>query len=96
MNAYSRSEQPSRIVLVVGVDMSNVSEHLLTQTRALIGPVDEAEVHGSFARGTPRTPAPFTTSSARRRSSSDSPPRSPTIPGRVCSCTLPSGLPRTN
>jgi nucleotide-binding universal stress UspA family protein len=45
MNAYSRSEQPSRIVLVVGVDMSNVSEHLLTQTRALIGPVDEAEVH---------------------------------------------------
>jgi nucleotide-binding universal stress UspA family protein len=45
MNAYSRSEQPSRIVVVVGVDMSNVSEHLLSQTRALIAPVDEAEVH---------------------------------------------------
>jgi nucleotide-binding universal stress UspA family protein len=41
----SQSKQPSRIVLVVGVDMSNVSEHLLTQTRALIRPVDEAEVH---------------------------------------------------
>jgi nucleotide-binding universal stress UspA family protein len=38
-------DQPSRIVLVVGVDMSNVSEHLLTQTRALLRPVDEAEVH---------------------------------------------------
>jgi nucleotide-binding universal stress UspA family protein len=45
MPAYSQSQQPSRIVLVVGVDMSNVSEHLLTQTRALIRPVDEAEVH---------------------------------------------------
>ncbi len=44
MNAYSQM-QPSRIVLVVGVDMSNVSEHLLTQTRALIRTVDEAEVH---------------------------------------------------
>jgi nucleotide-binding universal stress UspA family protein len=45
MNAYSQSEQPSRIVLVVGVDMTNVSEHLLTQTLALIRPVDEVEVH---------------------------------------------------
>jgi nucleotide-binding universal stress UspA family protein len=45
MTAYSQSQQPSRIVLVVGVDMSNVSEHLLAQTRALIRPVDEAEVH---------------------------------------------------
>jgi nucleotide-binding universal stress UspA family protein len=39
------SPQPSRIVIVVGVDMSRVSEHLLEQTRALIRPVDEAEVH---------------------------------------------------
>jgi nucleotide-binding universal stress UspA family protein len=45
MNENSQSHQPSRIVLVVGVDMSDVSEHLLTQTRALIRPVDEAEVH---------------------------------------------------
>jgi nucleotide-binding universal stress UspA family protein len=45
MTASSQSQQPSRIVLVVGVDMSNVSEHLLTQTRALIRPVEEAEVH---------------------------------------------------
>jgi nucleotide-binding universal stress UspA family protein len=45
MNAYSQSEQPNRVVLVVGVDMSSVSEHLLTQTRALIRPVDEAEIH---------------------------------------------------
>jgi nucleotide-binding universal stress UspA family protein len=45
MNAYSQIEQPSRVVLVVGVDMSSVSEHLLTQTRALIRPVDEAEIH---------------------------------------------------
>lgn len=45
MNAHSETEQPSRIVLVVGVDLTNVSEHLLAQTRALIRPVDEAEVH---------------------------------------------------
>jgi nucleotide-binding universal stress UspA family protein len=45
MDAYSQKGQPSRIVLVVGVDMSSVSEHLLTQTSALIQPVDEAEIH---------------------------------------------------
>jgi nucleotide-binding universal stress UspA family protein len=48
MNAHSeieQIEQPSRIVLVVGVDMSNVTEHLLSQTRALIRSVDKAEVH---------------------------------------------------
>lgn len=45
MNAYSENEQPSRIVLVVGVDLTNVGEHLLAQTRALVRPVDEAEVH---------------------------------------------------
>jgi nucleotide-binding universal stress UspA family protein len=45
MNAYSENEQPSRIVLVVGVDLTNVSEHLLAQARALVRSVDEAEVH---------------------------------------------------
>jgi nucleotide-binding universal stress UspA family protein len=45
MNADTSSEKPSRILLVVGVDLSDVSEHLLAQTRALIRPVDEAEVH---------------------------------------------------
>jgi nucleotide-binding universal stress UspA family protein len=45
MHAVSTSRQPSRIVLVVGIDMSDVSEHLIEQTRALIRPMDEAEVH---------------------------------------------------
>ena len=30
---------------MVGVDLSDVSEHLLAQTRALIRPIDDAEVH---------------------------------------------------
>jgi nucleotide-binding universal stress UspA family protein len=41
----SADAQPSRIVIVVGVDLSDISEHLLEQTRSLIRPVDEAEVH---------------------------------------------------
>jgi nucleotide-binding universal stress UspA family protein len=45
MTAQAQDQQPSRIVIVVGVDLSNVSEHLLEQTRSLIRPVDEAEVH---------------------------------------------------
>jgi nucleotide-binding universal stress UspA family protein len=45
MTAYAQDQQPSRIVIVVGVDLSHVSEHLLEQTRALIRPVDDAEVH---------------------------------------------------
>ena len=48
MNAHTQIEQieqPSRIVLVVGIDMSNVTEHLLAQTCALIRPIDEAEIH---------------------------------------------------
>jgi nucleotide-binding universal stress UspA family protein len=45
MKADTERPKPSRIVLVVGVDLSDVSEHLLAQTRALIGPVDEAETH---------------------------------------------------
>jgi|SRR5580693_6344844 nucleotide-binding universal stress UspA family protein len=45
MNADSQGQKPSHIRLVVGVDLSDVSEHLLEQTRSLIRPVDEAEVH---------------------------------------------------
>jgi nucleotide-binding universal stress UspA family protein len=45
MKADAEDQKPSRIVLVVGVDLSDVSEHLLTQTRALVRPVDDAEVH---------------------------------------------------
>jgi nucleotide-binding universal stress UspA family protein len=45
MNAFAETAQPSRIVVLVGVDMSDVSEHLLTQTRAIIRPVEEAEIH---------------------------------------------------
>jgi hypothetical protein len=45
MSAQAQDQHPSRIVIVVGVDLSNVSEHLLEQTRTLIRPVDEAEVH---------------------------------------------------
>ncbi|MGO9838800.1 MAG: universal stress protein [Polyangiaceae bacterium] len=47
MNQSIEGPQPSRsrIVLVVGVDMSDVSEHLLEQTRSLIRPVDDAEIH---------------------------------------------------
>jgi nucleotide-binding universal stress UspA family protein len=45
MNEDTQSNELRRIVLVVGVDLSDVSEHLLAQTRALIRPVDEAEVH---------------------------------------------------
>jgi nucleotide-binding universal stress UspA family protein len=45
MKADTERPKPSRIVLVVGVDLSDASEHLLAQTRALIGPVDDAETH---------------------------------------------------
>ena len=45
MKADTESPKPSRIVLVVGVDLSDASEHLLAQARALIGPVDDAETH---------------------------------------------------
>jgi nucleotide-binding universal stress UspA family protein len=37
--------EPSRIVLVVGVDLSDVSEHLLAKTRDLVRSVDEVELH---------------------------------------------------
>jgi nucleotide-binding universal stress UspA family protein len=45
MKVDTESQKASRIVVVVGVDLSEVSEHLLAQTRALVRPVDEAEVH---------------------------------------------------
>ncbi len=45
MNEDTQRNERRRIVLVVGVDLSDVSEHLVAQARALIGPVDEAEVH---------------------------------------------------
>jgi len=41
----AEAKQPSRMVVVVGVDMSDVNAHLLLQAQALIRPVDEAEVH---------------------------------------------------
>ena len=45
MKADTENHQPSHLVLVVGVDLTDVSEHLLAQTRALIRPIDSAEVH---------------------------------------------------
>jgi nucleotide-binding universal stress UspA family protein len=45
MTAEPDRQKPSHLVLVVGVDLSDVSEHLLTQTHALIRPVDETEIH---------------------------------------------------
>jgi nucleotide-binding universal stress UspA family protein len=42
-----RSSQPSRsrIVVTVGVDLSDVSEHLLQQARDLVRSVEDAELH---------------------------------------------------
>ncbi|HEY8089754.1 MAG TPA: universal stress protein [Polyangiaceae bacterium] len=37
--------QPTHIVLVVGVDLTAVSEHLLAQARDLVRSVDQAELH---------------------------------------------------
>ena len=44
---HATSQQPSRsrIVLVVAVDLSDVSEHLLSQARDLVRSVDDAELH---------------------------------------------------
>lgn len=41
------SSQPnrSRLVVTVGIDLSDVSEHLLAQARDLVRSVDEAELH---------------------------------------------------
>jgi nucleotide-binding universal stress UspA family protein len=37
--------QPSRIVLVVGLDLSEISEHLLVKARDLVTTAERAEVH---------------------------------------------------
>jgi hypothetical protein len=39
------AKEMSRIVVVVGVDLTDVSAHLLDQTAALVRAVDEAEIH---------------------------------------------------
>jgi universal stress protein A len=36
---------PSRIIVVVGVDLTNVSAHLLEQTAALVRTIDQPEIH---------------------------------------------------
>jgi nucleotide-binding universal stress UspA family protein len=45
MNEATQPREPSRIALVVGVDLSEVSEHLLAKTRQLIQPIDDIELH---------------------------------------------------
>ena len=42
---FAAAREPSRIVVVVGIDLTNVSAHLLDQTAALVRTVDEAEIH---------------------------------------------------
>lgn len=45
MNEANAPRPPTRIVLVVGVDLSDVSEHLLSQSRDLVRSVELAELH---------------------------------------------------
>lgn len=45
MSESTAPQSPSRIVLVVGVDLSEVSEHLLSQARDLVRSVELAELH---------------------------------------------------
>jgi nucleotide-binding universal stress UspA family protein len=45
MNQQQSSPNLSHIMVVVGVDLSDVSEHLLAQTRDLVRSVDDAELH---------------------------------------------------
>jgi nucleotide-binding universal stress UspA family protein len=45
MSKEMKREARSRIVVVVGVDLSDVSEHLLTSARDLLRSVDDAELH---------------------------------------------------
>jgi nucleotide-binding universal stress UspA family protein len=45
MKAKTESQERSRMVVVVGVDLNDRSEQLVDRTRALIQGVDEAEVH---------------------------------------------------
>jgi nucleotide-binding universal stress UspA family protein len=44
MNQQAQPE-PSRIVLVVGVDLTEVSEHLLRHVRDLVRSIDQTELH---------------------------------------------------
>ena len=39
------ASEPSRIIVVVGLDLTNVSAHLIHQTAALVRTVDEPEIH---------------------------------------------------
>jgi nucleotide-binding universal stress UspA family protein len=45
MDANDNVEPRTRLVLVVGVDLSEVSPHLLATARSLVRSVDEAELH---------------------------------------------------
>ena len=45
MSEETKREERRRIVLVVGLDLSDVSEHLLLTARNLVRSVDEAELH---------------------------------------------------
>jgi nucleotide-binding universal stress UspA family protein len=45
MNETSKREDGTRIVVVVGVDLSEVSPHLLATARDLVRSVDDAELH---------------------------------------------------
>jgi nucleotide-binding universal stress UspA family protein len=45
MSNATNGEARSRIVLVVGLDLTDVSEHLLVTARNLVRSVDEAELH---------------------------------------------------
>ncbi len=45
MTEPNASQDPTRIVLVVGVDLSEVSEHLLSKARDLVRSVELAELH---------------------------------------------------
>lgn len=45
MHANNNVEPLTRLVLVVGVDLSDVSAHLLATARSLVRSVDEAELH---------------------------------------------------
>ena len=42
---FAAATEPSRIIVVVGVDFTNVSPHLIHQTAALVRTVDEPEIH---------------------------------------------------
>jgi nucleotide-binding universal stress UspA family protein len=45
LNEETKYEARSHMVVVVGIDLSDVSEHLLARARDLVRPVDNAELH---------------------------------------------------